>query len=93
MPEGTEDRSGLAAVRVDRLHLAAWLRLNKQRLISREWLPDGRFAYYFEPSSISASLIEKWSEGAAEIQRLSSFARIVSSEIRTAVTQRRRSAG
>lgn len=76
-------------MRVDRLHLAAWLRLNKQRMVRRELLPDGRVAYYFEPSEDLPNLVAFWCSQTAETGKLSSFARIVSHEIRVACRLRR----
>jgi hypothetical protein len=76
-------------VRVDRLQLAAWLRLNQQKLVARELLPTGKIAYYFEPSSVSTELIQTWSSRTPQTEQLSAYARIVSREIREAVKWRR----
>jgi hypothetical protein len=89
----TDDSEGggpeISVLRVDRLQLAAWLRLHKQRVIARELLPAGRVVYYFASSIDVAQLVEAWSAQSQENGRLVSFARIVRHEIAIANRMRR----
>jgi hypothetical protein len=80
---------GSELLRVDQLQLAAWLRLNKLKLVRRDLLPDGRIAYYFQPSANAEQLISYWSARGTETARLSAFARIVSYEVGRASRLRR----
>lgn len=85
MPEHTDD----PIVRVDYLKLAAWLRLNDQKLVNRELLSDGRVAYYFLKTGESDHLVRRWWAREEEQTRLSRFASIVSFEIRAAIKLKR----
>jgi len=89
MSENSQEHADTAGVPVDTLKLAAWLRLNGIRLLSRSMLPDGHICYYFEPSQNLAPLIAKWHEKAEVHRQLSRFASLVSFEIRTAIKLRR----
>jgi hypothetical protein len=74
---------------VDSLRLAAWLRLNRQRLLERRLQPDGRIIYIFEKSAESEDLISLWRAKSETEIRLARFSAIVSFEIRKAINMRR----
>jgi hypothetical protein len=77
------------AVHVDRLTLAAWLRLNGQELVERRLQGDGKIVYLFKRSADTSRLITQWEEKAPREVALARFSRIVSFEIKKAVHMRR----
>jgi hypothetical protein len=77
------------AIEIDRLLLAAWLRLNDQELLGRRLLDDGKMIYVFRHSSDMTHLIEQWDRKTPREAILARFSRIVSFEIRKAVNMRR----
>lgn len=82
-----EDPDG--AVHVERLTLAAWLRLNGQELLERRLRDDGRMVYVFKHSADINRLITRWDEKSDHEVSLARFSRIVSFEIKKAVHMRR----
>ncbi len=89
MEEHAQEGPRAAIHRVDRLLLAAWLRLNKLQVVARELLPEGRVVYCFEPSEEFDRLVAHWCAKTSETGRLVSFARIVRHEIHVAIRLRR----
>ena len=76
-------------LQIERLRLAAWMRLNGQRLLARHLEGDGRVIYLFERSQITDELMRQWEEKAPRTLLLSRFSSIVSFEIQKAVRMRR----
>lgn len=61
------------AVQVERLMLAAWLRLDGQELVSRALRSDGRVLYTFKRTAETDSLVRSWNEKTKIGITLSSF--------------------
>lgn len=78
-------------VLVESLKLAAFLRLNGERVIRRSLQTDHRIAYFFARSATIEELIERWRARSKGDVALSRFASLVSYEIRTALKIRRTS--
>lgn len=76
-------------VEVDRLQLAAWLQLNRQKLLERRLQSDGRVIYSFERSEEIDGFIKQWEDKTVRETTLARFSRIVSAEIQWAVRTRR----
>lgn len=76
-------------VRVERLRLAAWLKLNGQKLLERQLQVDGKIIYIFVRTQHTDSLISQWEEKTPHGVILTQFSSIVSFEIQTAVRMRR----
>ena len=64
-------------LQIERLRLAAWMRLNGQRLLARHLEGDGRVIYLFERSQITDELMRQWEEKAPRTLLLSRFSSIV----------------
>ena len=77
---------------IHRLKLAAWLHVNRQRLVRRELDINGKhITYYFEMSLQIDALVQQWLEkcGQVDLVTLAKFAEAVSLEIRIATRIRR----
>ncbi len=74
---------------IENLKLAAWLRLNRQRLLRRDLQVDGKVAYCFAASPDMYPLIVQWETKSDHELALSRFASLVSFEIRKALKLRR----
>lgn len=83
------DLEQVDVVEVERLGLAAWMKLNGQRLIGRNLQFDGRIIYVFEWSPQFEELAQRWNSKTGRERKLVRFSRIVSFEIRQAVKMRR----
>jgi hypothetical protein len=79
----------LETAEVGTLKLAAWLRLNGQKLLERRLKPDGMIVYVFKSSDQIGDLIQEWSCKSEGHVRMSRYSSIVSFEIRKAVRIRR----
>jgi hypothetical protein len=76
-------------VQIDRLALAAWLRMNGEELLERRLEDDARMIYVFRRSPDTRRLIKQWEEKTPREAALAKFSRIVSFEIRKAIHMRR----
>lgn len=74
---------------VERLKLAAWMRLNGQELVYRRVTEAGKIVYGFRRSSETDALVRQWDEKTPQEVVLAKFSSLVSFEIQTAVRMRR----
>jgi hypothetical protein len=89
MYESSRARAGVLKLCVYSINVAAWLRLNGEEPVSREYIDEGHPRYLFERTTSAACLLEIWSRRNGTSCRLDEYASIVSEEVAIALSQHR----